>query len=78
MLTLTLPLEAWILAPFLILLYGKALQESGRVYEAGGRWEFDALFGSILFFVVVFGGAFALTEQNAPPEWFGIESGEAD
>lgn len=74
MLTLTLPLEAWLVGAFLIFVYGKALQQSGRMYEAGGRWEPDALFGVAAFMVVLVGATFALIVQNAPPERQAIES----
>jgi hypothetical protein len=54
-------LSSLVLLCLMVLIYGKAMQGSGRLYEAGKRWEYDALAGLVFlaFAVVLMAMAFS-------------------
>jgi len=64
MLTLTMPLEMWMIGCLMLIIAGKLLQQGGRMYGEGKPWIPDTIFGVACQLVLILGAAMMLIVQN--------------
>lgn len=67
-LTLTLPVELWVMAALAVIIGGKILQQGGIAYAKGEYWEIETLIGALLELAAIGGIGFALLIQNVGPQ----------